>query len=912
MSTTYNTLLLLSLTVAPAQEIITVDNPQNKFCGISYDEARQFCHLEASKSLPCPNDDDDCPYNMPCWEIKESCTVSPTAGPSGSPITRRSDVSADHNFCGLGFDNLFGCAIHCPNGSPVECPPGQLCYFNTVCDARIEGVRLGDPTASPTTSSPTISRAPVEQTRPPVVGAQNFCGVTVSDAMANCTLARHCPTGNNNECPGDTFCWVNVEGCDVNLMPTMQPTISSKPTPHPSYAPTTLNPAYTAPPTPSPLDQDDIRNYFWCGTSWGDASERCYRRCMDGSHDECPGDEECFAQAACDGYNEPTPAPHDDGTTRSPDWTASPTDSPVDSGQPTGSPIEKDDMRNFFFCGTSWSDASDRCYKQCFSGFHVECPGDEECFNQADCKKGVIIPKTPKPTIAPSPAPFAGTRSPTVSPAPTISPTDPQPTGSPVQMPTSSPTISPTESPTTPFPTNRPTFAPCAGAPCPNVEHCRSNQGYCGAGLNYCNGKSVWMASCGTPTEPPTSGAPTTVWPSLIPSASIAPTRVQTDPPTGTPTKLADVVYYLNTYAPTGSTPIEPIEKPSPPGLHPAFVTSNDEKQTPTSTPTFENVDNRYYAADDPAGSFFCGTDWNHAITECPHRCPSGEAKQCPGKMSCYAFTSCFGVGMKDPPTKKPTWEPTKRPTPKPTSHPTTIRQGWAEQNAVQNDQNGDLQQQQQQIISETPTHKPVGYVTHKPVSTQRPTFPPTEDRCRGLPCDYSGECRSRLGFCGTGIVYCNSKSSWVPSCGGGGAMIQLQDGEEGEEEDSASPNTEPTVRPTTEWEVWVESQEGSAENATVATSDADNKDEDDDSSQRDVSNDVSSHGEDKEDSSTTAYSGFNPDSWGEWGDGKGQQASDDQDLRWWTVGRNSSTLTMPRRRTCYSLAAALISWALS
>lgn len=97
------------------------NNPLNQFCGITYDEARQFCHLEPQKSLPCPNGADaDCPYNMPCWEITESCTTSPTyeptlkptappaEPPTASPITKRSKDPKDHNFCGLGFDNLFG------------------------------------------------------------------------------------------------------------------------------------------------------------------------------------------------------------------------------------------------------------------------------------------------------------------------------------------------------------------------------------------------------------------------------------------------------------------------------------------------------------------------------------------------------------------------------------------------------------------------------------------------------------------------------------------------------------------------------------------------------------------------------------------------------------------------------------
>ena len=140
------------------------------------------------------------------------------------------------------------------------------------------------------------------------------------------------------------------------------------------------------------------------------------------------------------------------------------------------------------------------------------------------------------------------------------------------------------------------------------------------------------------------------------PSMSAMPTRTQTYPPTDSPTKLADVVYYLQTNHPTEDTPLIPSNDMT---KRPSLT-----KTEPSSSPTFENVDDRYFAPDDPAGSFFCGNDWNHAITECPHRCPSGEAKQCPNKMSCYAFTPCIGIGTNSPPTAKPTWEPTMKPTP--------------------------------------------------------------------------------------------------------------------------------------------------------------------------------------------------------------------------------------------------------
>ena len=89
-------------------------NPLNQFCGMTYEEAHQFCYLPPEKSLPCPNGAEvDCPFDMPCWEIKEEC-VDPSAaatedlGSVEEPIiSGRSDNPSDHNFCGLGYDNLF-------------------------------------------------------------------------------------------------------------------------------------------------------------------------------------------------------------------------------------------------------------------------------------------------------------------------------------------------------------------------------------------------------------------------------------------------------------------------------------------------------------------------------------------------------------------------------------------------------------------------------------------------------------------------------------------------------------------------------------------------------------------------------------------------------------------------------------
>jgi hypothetical protein len=151
--------------------------------------------------------------------------------------------------------------------------------------------------------------------------------------------------------------------------------------------------------------------------------------------------------------------------------------------------------------------------------------------------------------------------------------------------------------------------------------------------------------------------------------------------------------------------------------------------------------------------------------------------------MFCYAFTPCEGVGGK----VKPTWEPTPYPI---SSAPTTTEEYWAEKNEEMNAE------------SSTP---PANSWTDSPA--HKLSYAPTEDQCRGQPCDYKGECRSDLGFCGEGIVYCNSKSSWVPDCGGGGQLTLLDK----DEASASDKNTVPTSSPVSLWEAWVANRDDNA-----------------------------------------------------------------------------------------------------
>jgi hypothetical protein len=146
--------------------------------------------------------------------------------------------------------------------------------------------------------------------------------------------------------------------------------------------------------------------------------------------------------------------------------------------------------------------------------------------------------------------------------------------------------------------------------------------------------------------------------------------------------------------------------------------------------------------------------------------------------------------GVEEPTTYEPTPAPIS-------SEPTTTAQYWDAQNEAMNNNNN----------AANGSPPPPASWTETPV-----TYAPTGDHCRGEPCDYKGECRSELGFCGEGIVFCNSKSSWVENCGGGGLndpLLEVVDDTATSSTTSTNSNGEPTAAPLTLWESWVAERDG-------------------------------------------------------------------------------------------------------
>lgn len=183
---------------------------------------------------------------------------------------------------------------------------------------------------------------------------------------------------------------------------------------------------------------------------------------------------------------------------------------------------------------------------------------------------------------------------------------------------------------------------------------------------------------------------------------------------------------------------------------------------------------------------------------------------------------------------------------------PTTTSQYW-------NKQNKELKEQSANRTPK-PTPKPVWWT---PVPSPKPTYAPTEDQCRGAPCDRRNECRSRLGFCGTGIVYCNSASSWVSKCGGANNVIQMIT--------SPNPVASPTETPSSHWEGWASNKDEG-----VITSDVNNTEDADN---------VVADGKGEEEQ---PMAGFNPNAWAtdNWQSREITSPNDGEkkDYRWWMM----------------------------
>ena len=82
---------------------------------------------------------------------------------------------SDHYFCGFSSEDAnFRCSTPCSDGTAIACSHGQLCFYDTECDARVHPeLYITDAPSPPTTSVPVNRDDKVNSA---------FCGVDWAEA----------------------------------------------------------------------------------------------------------------------------------------------------------------------------------------------------------------------------------------------------------------------------------------------------------------------------------------------------------------------------------------------------------------------------------------------------------------------------------------------------------------------------------------------------------------------------------------------------------------------------------------------------------------------------------------------------------------------------------------------------------
>mmetsp|Transcript_47574 Transcript_47574/g.101088 ORF Transcript_47574/g.101088 Transcript_47574/m.101088 type:complete len:1167 (+) Transcript_47574:165-3665(+) len=346
------------------------------------------------------------------------------------------------------------------------------------------------------------------------------------------------------------------------------------------------SPLFGAPPSllvESAVWTNGPEDRFFCGYKWDDPDCRSRQHCPSGESEECEGHEElglkCFANTNCD-------TRFGDG-----DWFVSgepPKQSPGGTERPTYSGRSDDDT-DYYWCGVGMDDARNKCGKfenHCPGGASSECPPGNICYhNIYSCDARNLAPPTASPI----------TNSPTSAPIP------------------AGPTKIPTEMP----------FGPPDPLPYPSVDP--TDHWFCGIGLGDANEKCG--VHCPTASECPMFHI------CYFATICDARTHSPTPPPTRRPT---DHPIPLPTLSPTFTMP------PTPSPTFTSLPTTAPSEQGPTQSPTKSPTKRPTYAPmPSLQASFFCGTDWNDAITHCKRRCPTGESTECPFDEKCFSMTPC-------------------------------------------------------------------------------------------------------------------------------------------------------------------------------------------------------------------------------------------------------------------------------
>ncbi|KAL3776900.1 hypothetical protein ACHAW5_011022 [Stephanodiscus triporus] len=325
---------------------------------------------------------------------------------------------------------------------------------------------------------------------------------------------------------------------------------------------------------------------YFCGWKWDDADCQSRQHCPTGRSEECDGFDEgvkCFANSQCDAK-----LGHGAGFVPG----EPPKQSPGGTSRPTFTG-KSDNITDHYWCGVGLDDAINKCGVHCPSGTSNECPQGHICYHDVlACDARNIVHPAP-PSISPKNA------LPTLTPGTTLSPAT-----------TSSPTMIPTDEPIGPpdpltYPSDDPT-----------------DHWFCGVSLDDTNAKCE--QHCPTATECPMGQI--CFFGTQCDSRTYSPTPPPTHRPTTSDPTQSPTFTMLPTLPATVSMP--PSAAPTLPGP------SKSPTLTPTPGPTYAPMPST-------VATFFCGIDWDDAVTNCKRRCPSGESTECPFDEKCFTLTPC-------------------------------------------------------------------------------------------------------------------------------------------------------------------------------------------------------------------------------------------------------------------------------
>jgi len=173
-------------------------------------------------------------YALGTTNTTTTTTTTTTAAPTPSPALLFSNDPADHKYCGFTWaDANARCSVNCR--TRLECGIiGQVCFDTTACDARSPSPSVsGSPTNAPTipvmlptTNYSSSATNDDDDDEGPSTTAQQqqqltevqlgfFCGTSWEDVTSACR--RRCPSGQDEECPGDDEGCFAYTGCPEPL-----------------------------------------------------------------------------------------------------------------------------------------------------------------------------------------------------------------------------------------------------------------------------------------------------------------------------------------------------------------------------------------------------------------------------------------------------------------------------------------------------------------------------------------------------------------------------------------------------------------------------------------------------------------------------------------------------------------------